>query len=402
MSLYQLIRANSNFRLTWFAMFVSRLGDGLYSVAIIWMTYQVDRSALSLGIVLGAFTFSTFVFGIFAGVVADRMNRRTLIISSSVLCGVTVLVIPLTFYFGMLHLPLLVFLSFVFGALTQFFEPVVRASVSNLVSKTELTQGNAALGTTESIGYLVGPTLGGILITFFNVEMVLVLNGISFLLAALLISKVNVPLNNMPEAISPTKWTHDLKEGLQFIKENQFVTRLFQISILSTIAYSPFFVNLPIFLDEGLKLSSKEQATFLGILYSILSLGQLIGFWLIGYVPDRIRVNLTIGYLLQAIGFGLLFVLSHPVAIMLSVTVAGISFGLVSAPFYSAIQREVPGRLHGRVFGVQSTFNGLLLPAGRTITGGALEFVNARSIFLFMGVLYFLNAFLANLLSKEK
>lgn len=133
-----------------------------------------------------------------------------------------------------------------------------------------------------------------------------------------------------------------------------------------------------------------------------MSLGQLIGFWLIGYVPDRIRVNLTIGYLLQAIGFGLLFVLSHPVAIMLSVTVAGISFGLVSAPFYSAIQREVPGRLHGRVFGVQSTFNGLLLPAGRTITGGALEFVNARSIFLFMGVLYFINAFLANLLSKEK
>jgi MFS family permease len=64
--------------------------------------------------------------------------------------------------------------------LTQFFEPVVRASVSNLVSKKELTRGNAALGTTESIGYLVGPPLGGLLITWFSVEKVLVLNGITF------------------------------------------------------------------------------------------------------------------------------------------------------------------------------------------------------------------------------
>jgi hypothetical protein len=81
---------------------------------------------------------------------------------------------------------------------------------------------------------------------------------------------------------------------------------------------------------------------------------------------------------------------------------AGISFGLASAPFYSAIQRAVPSHLHGRVFGVQSTLSGIILPTGRTITGGALEYFNARSIFLFMGVLYLINAFLSNLLTKDQ
>lgn len=402
MSSYQLIRSNPNFRLAWFGMFISRLGDGLYSVAIIWMTYQIAKSGLALGIVLGAFTFSTFISGILAGVVADRMNRRTLMMGSSLLCGVTVILIPLAFYWEILNLPLLAFLSFVLGAFTQFFEPVVKASVFNLVSKEELTQGNAALGTTESMGYLVGPPLGGILITWFSTEMVLVLNGITFILAALLISRIKTPLSNISKSTTPNKWTLDLKEGLQFIKENKSVRRLFLISILATIAYSPFFVNLPIFLDQGLTLSSEEQPTFLGILYSVLALGQFIGFWVVGYLPDNIRVNLTVGYLLQTIGFGLLSVLSNPFTIVVSVTIAGISFGLAAAPFYTAIQRLVPNRLHGRVFGVQSTLDGFLLPAGRTITGGALEYFSARSIFLFMGVLYFINAFLPNLISNSR
>lgn len=119
MSSYQLIRSNPNFRLAWFGMFISRLGDGLYSVAIIWMTYQIAKSGLALGIVLGAFTFSTFISGILAGVVADRMNRRTLMMGSSLLCGVTVILIPLAFYWEILNLPLLAFLSFVLGAFTD-------------------------------------------------------------------------------------------------------------------------------------------------------------------------------------------------------------------------------------------------------------------------------------------
>lgn len=402
MSSYQLLRSNPNFRLAWIGMFISRLGDGLYSVAVIWMTYKVIKSGLALGIVLGAFTFSTFIFGILAGVIADRMNRRSLMMYSSLLCGFTVIFIPLAFYWEILNLPFLAFLSFALGAFTQFFEPVVKASVFNLVSKEELTQGNAALGITESIGYLVGPPLGGVLISWFSAEIVLIINGITFVLAALLISRIKTPLEKLPKSSTPNKWTSDLKEGLYFIKENKYVRRLFLISILAALAYSPFFVNLPIFIDKGLMLSSEEQATFLGILYSVLSLGQFIGFWVVGYLPDNIRMNLTIGYLLQAIGFGLLYVLKSPVAIVISVTIAGISFGLAGAPFYTAIQRAVPNRLHGRVFGVQSTLNGILLPAGRTITGGALEFFSARSIFLVMGVMYFANTFLSNLMSRNR
>lgn len=399
MSSYQLIRSNSNFRLAWLGMFISRLGDGLYSVAIIWMTYQVTNSGFALGIVLGAFTFATFVFGILAGVIADRINRRTLMAGSSLLCGITVILISLSSYGGILNLPLLAILSFTLGALTQFFEPVVLAAVPHLVEEKALTQANAALGTTESIGYFVGPPLGGILITMFHTEIVLLLDGVSFILAALLILKIKGSLGHAEKTTTPLKWTLEVKEGFLFIKQNKTVTRLFLISIMSIIAYSPFFVILPVFLDKELLLTSDEQATLLGILYSVLSLGQLIGYWLVGYLPDNIRVNLTIGYLLQAIGFGLIAVLNNPVAILISVTIAGISFGLAGAPYYTAIQRIVPNHMHGRIFGVRSTLTGLLAPAGRAIAGAALEYCSARAIFLLMGVLYLLNVFLSNIIT---
>lgn len=71
---------------------------------------------------------------------------------------------------------------------------------------------------------------------------------------------------------------------------------------------------------------------------------------------------------------------------------------MASAPFYTALQKAVPDRLHGRVFGVQSTLSGFILPVGRAITGGVLDYFSARSIFIVMGALYLINALMSSLI----
>lgn len=112
---------------------------------------------------------------------------------------------------------------------------------------------------------------------------------------------------------------------------------------------------------------------------------------MVGYFPDNIRVNLAIGYLLQALGFGVIAVLTDPITIATAVMLAG-------APYYTALQRSVPHHLQGRVFGVRSTVTGLLAPTGRIISGAALEYVSVRTIFFLMGLLYLLNVFFAGIL----
>lgn len=389
-----LLRTNHNLLWAFIGMLISRLGDGFYSVAIIATAYSITQSGTGTGIVLASFAISSFIFGSISGVFSDKTNRKFLLVISSFICGCIVVLMAVLSFWGQLEIISLSALSFLLGAATQFFEPTVSAMIPMLVKKEELSTANAAIGMTDSIGYLAGPALGGIMLTFMDIEMVLILNACSFFvaMAAGLFIKITT---HQKQRIGSSNLFKDAVEGFTYVGRNKYVLRLFLISSLSLLAYSPFFVLLPVYLDKEMLLSSDQQSALIGFIYSALALGQFVGYWIVSYLRMKTYQYLMLSYFIQAVGFGSLAIIHQEFLIIIFIFIAGISFGIKGTAFNTALQSNTPNKLLGRVYGVNYTISGVITPFGRSISGFMSDMFGSRLIFMIMGGAYVCSSILA-------
>lgn len=398
----KLLKSNRNIMWAFIGMLISRMGDGVFSVALIAAAYGATKSGGGTGIVLASFAVANFIFGTLSGVVSDRANRKNVLIWSSFACGCIVAFMAILAYTGSLNILSLSILSFLLGSATQFFEPTVNALVPKLVKKDELTTANATIGMTDSIGYLIGPAVGGLLLTILSLEMVLMINALSFFIAMFTGMILN-PESNSPNPENTRGWLGEITAGFEFVARDKYVMQLFLAGAIATLAYSPFFVILPVFLDKELVLPLEEQSVLIGFIYSALALGQFVGYWVISYLKMATHLNLVLGYVLQAVGFGALVIFEQQYIIIFFVFIAGISFGIGGSAFHSKMQTHTPNHLLGRVYGVNYTIKGVITPLGRSASGFISDGIGSKMIFGIMSAMFILSAFLSySLKSKDQ
>lgn len=396
-----LLSKNRNMFWAFVGMLISRLGDGVYSVAVIALAYGITQSGAGTGIVLAAFALSSFLFGSLSGVASDRWNRKMLLISSSLLCSGVVITMAVLSYSGTLNVTSLTILSFLLGAATQFFEPIVNALIPRFVTKDELTTANATIGMTDSLGYIAGPAAAAVLLAWLPMEVVLLINAASFLFASLAASFLHIPQISKTERKQTSVFTEAV-EGFTFVYQTKRIRQLFIISCLSLLAYSPFFVLLPLFLDQDLLLSAERQSAVIGMIYSSLALGQLAGYAVVSYLRLSTYKLLGIGYLLQAIGFGCLIFVHEELWIVFFIFIAGISFGLTGSAFHTNLQSNTPDDRLGRVYGVNYTVSGLIAPIGRSSSGILADALGAKVMFSGMTFLFLVSSAMSFWQTKEK
>lgn len=396
-----LLRSNHNMLWAFIGMLISRLGDGIYSVAIIATAYSITKSGSGTGIVLASFAISSFIFGSISGVFSDKTNRKFLLVVSSFVCGCIIVIMAALSFGGHLELISLSVLSFILGAATQFFEPTVSAMIPMFVKKEELTTANGAIGMTDSIGYLIGPALGGVLLTVMRIEIVLLLNACSFFVAALAGLLLKIPANQN-QSRGATNLFQDAIEGFSYVGRNKYVLKLFLISSLSLLAYSPFFVLLPVYLDKEILLSSDQQSALIGFIYSALALGQFVGYWIVSYLKMKTYQYFMLSSFIQAVGFGSLAILHRDYLIIICIFIAGISFGISGSAFNTALQSRTPNNLLGRVYGVNYTISGVITPLGRSVSGFMSDVFGSRLIFVMMGGVLLSSSILARTLKRTK
>ncbi|MBP2000219.1 MFS family permease [Paenibacillus shirakamiensis] len=396
----QLLKTHHNLMLSFFGMLISRLGDGIYSVAIIAIAFELTHSSSGTGIVLASFAAANVIFGSLAGVFSDRFQRQKLMIGSSCGCGVILIGMGLLLYYDLLNIINFAILSFILGACSQFFEPTLHALLPQFVKKEDLTTANATIGMTESIGYLVGPALGGILLAYTSVEFVLILNACTFLFAMFMALFLKIPKREKLGNNS-SSFIREVMKGFSFVFQDRFLLRLFIINSISILAYSPFFVLLPAYLDHEIGLDVSQRLELTGYIYSALALGQFVGFGLLPYLKITPRSSIGLSYLIQAIGFGSLAFAHHQGVVIGFVFIAGISFGISGAAFNTVLQSGTPSTLMGRVYGVNYTVQGMLNTLGRSSSGFLAESLGSRVLLMIMGGLFLTSSFLSRRYPKE-
>lgn len=358
-----------NYRIFFTGQFISFVGTWMQGTAQSWLVYELTRSAVWLGLVSFLGTLPLSLFALVGGSVADRVNRRRLILATYTTTMLIAALFAALIWLHAIEIHLVALLVFLSGLVNAFDIPARQALLVDLVGKEDLASGIALNSAMFNAARLLGPALGGLVVAGFGTAWCMMANALSFLAGIFALLIIRMHTRGDDEAHLPL-W-RSLQEGATYVRSSPLVWGLLALVAVATIFGWSFTVLLPVFADEVLG----GGAIQLGRLLSASGLGALAGavftatigrrFW-----PRKILLTGLGIFALAAIGFAL----SRNVLLSLA-TLAFMGFGLIlfNVNSNSALQRRVPDHLRGRVVGFYVLCFGGLMPVGSLQIGFIAE-----------------------------
>ena len=361
------------------AFAISTFGDWLYNIVLLVWIYDQTGSSTWVAVAGIARIAPVILFSISAGDLADRFDRRRVMIVSDILRAATMFGLVAVAIFSW-HPALAVGLVFVSSALGTPFLPAVDSSLPSLVEHDQLPSANAAITVIQYLSLAAGPAVGGLLALLGSPALVFGLNGASFLFSALLISLLpRQEVAGEGEVTSPFK---RVAEGLKAIGESRRVLALVACLPLTSFLPGTAYVLLVLVSEQALGLDA-EGATFL---YAAIGVGAIITSWF----SDRLTTLaapwavLIVSNCLMGLAFAALGLVDQLAFAYLCCAAIGASTLIADVTAFTLLQKGVRQEYLGRVFGVVNALLHLGMVAGLLIApfleqefglGGALAIV---------------------------
>ncbi len=171
---------NSDFLKLWLGQLVSRIGDGIHEIALAWLVLELTGSALSMGAILAVSIIPNLLFGLPAGVIVDRFNRKRIMLLSDLSRTIIVLVIPVAYTLGFLRIWMIFLAAFLTSSAEAFAGPARLSSIPNLVEEENLDPANSLIQITRSVSSLFGLSLGGAVVATIGPANSFFLDSASF------------------------------------------------------------------------------------------------------------------------------------------------------------------------------------------------------------------------------
>jgi MFS family permease len=356
----------ADYRLLWTALVINLLGDGATYTALAWIT--VERAgAGGLGVLGVCLTLPVIAGGAVIGPLLDRFSRRKLFIYDSVFRAAVVALIPLLAALDMLAMWHLYGVALVYGLLKIIPLAGTPAVLPELVPAEDLQAASGLEATAMGVANVVGPALGAVLITLIGSSNVLLLDALTYLAFAFLISRIKAPLDRPARVEDGSR---KRKSGwapvFDMIVHDKFLLSL-------TLSFAAFNISVGALLVALPWLAKFEFASgpgILGLLLAVLAAAELVGSLVSGGMKTTEKQMLRIGQL-QIIAGGLLLLMvyrSLPV-----ILIALLLTGILSAPMtvMGGVVRmtRTPQEMRGRAMTLMRTTMAGALPFGAAIGG---------------------------------
>lgn len=378
-----LLAAHPAFRNLFLGQTISRLGDAVDDIAVIWLVLQITGSALATATALVFQILPTLLFGLLAGALVDRWDRRRTMVAMDVIRAGIVLAIPLLRGQDLLTLPLLYVLVFGLGVGSQVFRPALRASVPNLVPPAGLMGANSLIEVTRQLGGIVGPGLAGLLIATVGIDTLFYLDAVTYAGSALLIGLARIPRSRALAADGRFTIGRDIMEGIRYLVRARTIFMLALLGILSHLYWAAMPLISPVLAERVLG----AGAVGYGVLVSSLNVGMVASGLLIGLLPGRIARGrlVVLGYWGMGLTAGLLALTTALWQAAVVLALSGAVAMLTVVPFFALLQEYVPDELRGRVFATDETLEHAVLPPFYALTGWLLDVRGAQFVLVFVG-----------------
>lgn len=360
-----------NYRLYIIGQLVSLAGTWMQIVAQGWLVYELSRSEAMLGVVGFAAAIPALAITPWAGVVADRVRKRDLIVATQTAAMLLAFVLAGLTFTGLVQVWHVVALAAMLGVVNAFDGPARQAFVVELVGSDDLPNAIALNSMTFNAARVVGPAFGGILLATVGSAWCFTFNGLSFL--AVIISLLVMRLPGERSSHDQRSPWQQLKSGVKYVTEHPDLRGLLLLALFFSTFGISYNTVLPSFVDRILA----DGAAGFGLLTSAAGVGAVTGAFLVATYGDRgQRGKILYG---AAMTFPVVLTLfawnrSFPVALVLTVLL-GIGFMLQFTLINTLLQTRVANEMRGRVMSLYTlTFFGFT-PFGNLALGAVSEWI---------------------------
>jgi MFS family permease len=374
----RLLGANRPFRLLWTARAVSFLGDSLGLVALMLHVASTTGQALAVAALLLAGDFAPALLGPLTGTVADRLDRRRVMVACELVQGALVVAIAL----WLPSLPLLLVLVGLRAVAGQVFQPASRAAVPAVVPEPDLERANAAVGVATNGGETLGPLVAAVALPLLDVRGVLLLDAATFAISAVLLAFLPALPGDGPGR-DRASFLADARTGLRYLWRERTV-RVVTLGFVAIVACNGIDDVALVFLATD-TLGGGDGAV--GLLLAAVGIGLLAGYALLARTRRRVAMPalLLAGFAVSSAG-NLLTGLAWAVAAAFAVqAVRGLGIAAIDVAATTLVQRIVPARLLGRVFGTLYGGIGVAAAVSYLLGGLLLDRTTPRVAFVAAG-----------------
>jgi MFS family permease len=367
--------SHRNFRLFWAGAFLSNTGTWMQAVAQGLLVYQLTNSPFWLGVDGFMATAPGLALTLLAGVFADLVDRRRLLLLTQIGAGVAALTLALLIITGVIHVWMILVLSFVTGCCFAIAGPSYQAITVDLVEREDLANAIALNSTQFQFSRVVGPTLAGVALKVFGLAGCFFANALSFVavIAALMMVRFDEKRPSPPaHSVKDSKavW-RDLVEGLRYVRRRRRVFMLLMISGMTSLFGAPYMSMIPVYAHDVFHMGQEGNALLMGV----SGAGAFVGALALAYMGNFKYKGWSV--LCGAFGFAVClmgFALSTRLNLSLAF-VFGMGFAIVScvAVVNTLLQQLVTDEMRGRVMSMFIlSFIGTM-PIGNLIAGAAAE-----------------------------
>ncbi|KAA0745249.1 MFS transporter [Bacillus sp. AY3-1] len=378
------ILKNRNFLLLFLGRIFTNIGDSLYYVATMWLVYKLSGNPFYSGLA-GFLTLLPSALQFLTGPFVDRWAIKNTLVITQVLQCMLILIIPITHYFDLLTVQLLLIIMPIVAFIEQFAYPAQSKALPLLLHKTQLLKGNSLFSFAYQGIDLICTTLSGILVALLGAITLYVIDSITFAITALLFFSLKMPKQaETNTSLSTKQYFTDLKEGFSIVFRSLMGVFLIG-SVVANFSIGMTMAILPSFAD------SLGGVKSYGFFLAAISAGSLIGALFSSWVGKRNvgRVSI-IGFATGAIFWFLSTIVPFQWLSILLFGLAWIPIGATNILFATISQIVIPNQYIGRINSVMRSMGTIAMPFGSLIGGYAANVFSSQLIFAFasIGILF--------------
>ncbi len=336
-----------DFRVLWLGACTSSIGTWMQSVAENWLVLSLTGSAFFLGLDAFLAQLPIMLFTLIGGVVADRRDRRRMLLGSQYIQMTTAFTLAALVYLGVVHIWQILTLSFITGCAQAFGGPAYQSLIPSLVDKDRLPNAIALNSIQFNLARVIGPLLAGVALASLGMVSCFTLNGLSFL--AVIVALLSLRVRHVPIVTTERVMTQ-LRGGLSFVRHQEALTALTVLAFATTFLGTPLLTLLPVFTQNVFHQGVGQYSRMMAFSGAGAVAGALVVAWL-----GRFRRMGMAALIVQAL-FGLLIItFSLSRSLWLSDVIlfaSGAAMMVAFSTVISLVQLIAPNEMRGRVMSI--------------------------------------------------
>ncbi len=385
---------------------ISVLFSYLYTFALGLYVLKQTGSGLSFAITLSLQIIPTVVFGPFAGVLADRLNKKIIVVATDALSGFVFLLLYFVSYNG-LSIPLIYLSTLLISIFQTLYNICVDAAIPEIVSKNNTIKLNSSSKVIDSISAIISSGLGGIIYSLTDIRTFILINSASFLVSSAIGCLIKFhQKSNVPDIKSKMDIKKDLMDGMKFIKETSWVKdQIITFSFFNFIISLAYTIPIPYILNSIYRLSSRNY----GIVQCFIPIGMIVGALMVKTITCKIdykKLLIINSFLASGCLFatGILPAFSKDLLPSIIVPFYGFIFicigaviSLIDIPLINNFQTNIPEHLIGRTLSISISIIKLINPVSYILSGTLMKFLPAYWLPLCASLIFITKILLKNI-----